>query len=228
MGFRLAVGVCVFLVMWLPEISGATQTMSLPEDIFYSQCDPQWGSDPLGSSGQCDTICAIGVLVTCGSMLLSWVAEEASPNPGELNQWLAANGGYVGCNLAWSVVAAYDGQGSGLEWQGASPLTFDDWAALDAELDAPERMPVVMVLGGAHWVVVYERKGPSGNPGSYRVLDPGQASFSTNRSLADFPPVGGQVIFGLSVYSGAFPTPQVVFADGFESGTTGAWAVAVP
>ncbi len=228
MGFRLVVGVCVFLVVWLPVFSGAAQSMSLPEDIFYWQCDPQWGSDPLGSSGQCDTICAIGVLVTCGSMLLSWVAEEASPNPGELSQWLAANGGYVGCSLLWTAVAAYDGQGSGLEWQGATNLTFDDWAALDAELDAPGRMPVVKVLGGAHWVVVYERKGPSGDFGSYRVLDPGQTSFSADRSLADFPPVGGQVIFGISVYSGAFPTPQVVFADGFESGSTGKWAVAVP
>jgi len=222
---RVLVSMCAVLLVWLTVSSGAAQTMVLPEDVFYWQCNPQWGSDPFGAG--C-TICSDGVLVTCGSMLLSWVAETPSPHPGELNQWLTVNGGYIGCSLIWSVVAAYDGQDSGLEWLGRTTFGFDDWATLDAELDAPDRMPIVNVLNGGHWVVVYERDGPSGIPGSYRVLDPAQQSFSADRTLADFTQGGGQIIFGMGVYIGAFPTPQRVFFDGFESGTAGAWSSSSP
>ncbi len=222
---RLLVSMCAVLIVWLAVSSCAAQTMALPESVFYWQCDLLWGSDPLGTG--C-TICSVGAPLTCGSMLLSWVAETLSPDPGELNQWLTANGGYFGCNLIWSVVAEYDGQGSGLEWLSRTTFGFDDWAALDAELAMPDRMPLVNVLDGSHWVVVYERDGPSGIPGSYRVLDPGQQSFSADRTLADFNPGGGQIIFGMSVYTGAFPTPQRVFFDGFESGTALAWSNSSP
>jgi hypothetical protein len=203
------------LVLLFVAVCPATGSMAvdLPADIHFNQCDSRWGSDPMGVPGVCQVaICDGGTLMTCIAMLLSWVAGEPdSPNPGMLNTWLQDHGGYVDCSLIYGVADNYDGDGSGLEWRESHGLSFDDWARLDAELAAGDRMPLVAVSYGGLWVVVYDRLGPSGIPSSYRVLDPSQP-YSPERTLAAYPS-GGRTIFGLAEFSGVFP---VGFISGVE------------
>ncbi|RKZ09557.1 hypothetical protein DRQ50_15010 [bacterium] len=181
----------------------------LPADIHYNQCSEPWSTETMGAPEMCDeTVCSTGCIISCGAMLLSWVAQEpGNPDPGELNAWLRDNGGYVMCNVMWGAITSYDGSSIGLEWLGKESMAVDDWAALDAELDAVDRMPMVSVHGASHWVVVYERIGPSGYPSSYRIMDPA-VPYSSDRSLADYPG-SGQTIFGISRFSGVFPFGEV-------------------
>jgi len=52
--------------------------------------------------------------MTCGAMLLSWVAHGPGyTDPGELNAWLRDNDGYAGCLVMWFALASYDGNGTG-------------------------------------------------------------------------------------------------------------------
>jgi len=184
----------------------------LPDDIHYTQCGESWSGDTMGAPGGCDEpICSMGCIITCGAMLLSWVAQGPGyPDPGELNVWLRDNGGYFGCLVMWGAIANYDGSGVGLEWVGKNP--FDGWASLDAEVDAADRMPMVNVNAGAHWIVVYDRVGPSGDPASYLVMDPAHA-FSPNRTLADYTS-SGQGTGDISTFSGTFLFGEVAVVGG--------------
>ncbi|RKZ12556.1 hypothetical protein DRQ50_11775 [bacterium] len=60
------------------------------------------------------TVCSTGCIMTCGAMLLSWVAHGPGyTDPGELNAWLRDNDGYAGCLVMWFALASYDGNGTG-------------------------------------------------------------------------------------------------------------------
>jgi hypothetical protein len=209
----------LFLVLALLAFGRATGAgaTDLPADINYNQCDARWRDDAMGMPGVCpETICSAGAYMTCVAMLLSWVAGGPdAPDPGALNTWLQANGGYMGCIIVSGVADNYDGTGSGLEWIDTLGLSFDDWASLDAELAAGDRMPLVSVYSGGHWVIVHDRVGPSGVPSSYRVLDPLQP-YSATRTLAAYTS-GGRTIFGLARFSGRFPVGALTDAGGAGS-----------
>ncbi|MCP4572194.1 MAG: T9SS type A sorting domain-containing protein [bacterium] len=201
----------VFVVTLLGNLgwSATVPAVDLPQDVAYHQCGETWSNDLMGQPDAClETVCSTGCVVTSVAMLLSWQATEpGTPDPGELNDWLRANGGYFGCLPIWGFMGGYDGSGVGVEWVEKVTFASDDWAALDAELAASDRMPLANVHEGGHWVVVYERNGPSGVPSSYRILDP-SSTMSPTGTLADYAD-GGQVVYGLSLFSGTFPMGEV-------------------
>ena len=73
----------------------------------FSQRDPRWAQDPLGSSDV--TIGKAGCLVTAAaSMIADWGAET---DPGRLNSWLRSHKGYVdGCLLLYGALAGLGAQ----------------------------------------------------------------------------------------------------------------------
>jgi hypothetical protein len=215
---------------------GNPPPVDYPEAVFYSQLAEPWEDDQMG--GCPDDMAQSGCAVTCVSMLLNWEDGSATdPDPGVLNAWLGASGGYTpgGCYILWEVAEDYDGEGVGLEYVGSADFGSDDWAALDAEIDAADRMPIVKVdytTGSAtfasHFVVVYDRVGPSGTPSSYLILDPMQTAFSSAHTLALYTnQVNGRNIYGLRKFTGSFPvyapfitvtSPTAV--DAWEAGQT--------
>ena len=71
---------------------------------FFSQLDPQWKNQLLGSSN--DTLGSKGCAVTSMAMILKY--RGAPCDPGKLNIWLKNNQGYSGGNLIiWSKAAGY-------------------------------------------------------------------------------------------------------------------------
>src|SRR5437773_206529 len=58
---------------------------------FYSRKDSQWASQNLGTSSY--TMAGYGCAVTSMAMELKF--RGADVDPGKLNQWLTANGGFV-------------------------------------------------------------------------------------------------------------------------------------
>lgn len=184
-----------------------------PASIFFSQLSAPWADDQMGTCA--DDMALSGCAVTCTAMLLGWESGSfADPDPGQLNAWLGANGGYTGgCLIDWFVAEDYDLENTGLEFVESVTLSFDDWASLDAELNAPGRMPVVLVdystatpAMSTHFVVVYGRIGPVDQPSSYLILDPMATSFSPDHTLAAYTnSATGRTIFGLRKFSGTFP-----------------------
>lgn len=75
---------------------------------LYKQCDPRWGKDVIVST----TVCAVGCLMSSTSMAIGGnhiAIAGKSANPGSLNSWLKANGGYTsGNDLIESVVPKVD------------------------------------------------------------------------------------------------------------------------
>lgn len=63
--------------------------------IAFSQRDPRWATELLGTSDI--TIGAAGCLLTCAAGLLA--DAGVGTDPGRLNRWLVANGGFVDDNL---------------------------------------------------------------------------------------------------------------------------------
>ncbi|MBM4033732.1 MAG: carboxypeptidase regulatory-like domain-containing protein, partial [Planctomycetes bacterium] len=178
---------------------------------FYSQRDPRWSGSKLGTSAE--TIGSAGCAVACVAMLHKWESGSTNdPDPGQLNTWLTANGGYASGNLIiWSVAANYDGAG-GLTWIGSTSGT-DGWTQIDAEL-AAGRKPIVLVDStpttpdlATHFVIVYERVGTSGVASSYRILDPWDTSFNAYKTLNTYrDPSSGFTAWGLRKYGGNFPS----------------------
>lgn len=126
---------------------------------LYSQCDPQWGNDPLGTSSK--TICQAGCLMSSAAMALSGTGH--SYNPKTLNVWLKNNGGYASGNLfVWASINKLG-------------LTFKGFVAnsqIKSNLDAGN-VVICNVHNGAHWVLA---KGYNGD--NIMVNDPGYSTTS--------------------------------------------------
>ena len=66
---------------------------------FYSQCDPAWGEDGLGTCPY--SMCSQGCAVTSSAMLYQYYGGDL--DPGELNACLTDHSGYdQGCLIYWS------------------------------------------------------------------------------------------------------------------------------
>lgn len=67
---------------------------------LMKQCDPRWGNNMMGTpgNGEQNTICNEGCAMTSTTMAFAGLGVKGSDgkpiNPGELNTWLQANGGY--------------------------------------------------------------------------------------------------------------------------------------
>ena len=59
---------------------------------YFSQCDSRWGGIQLGWCTEY-TICSAGCLISSVSMILN--TFHRIDDPGDFNQWLMDNGGYV-------------------------------------------------------------------------------------------------------------------------------------
>ncbi len=138
--------------------------------IPFSQCDPSWGGEYMGSST--DTICYAGSLLTSLAMMLS--AEDKTVTPKTLDDYLTANSKYIGGSLI--PFAAADGYGTSFRF--ASPTMTFSLSTLKAELDLGN--PVLLnTYGGTAWCVVFEYANQGTEYGDFHFLDPGNADGDT-------------------------------------------------
>jgi GH25 family lysozyme M1 (1,4-beta-N-acetylmuramidase) len=192
--------------------SSGSAGISIPP--FLSQRDPRWNSKILGATGYY-TIGQYGCAMTCVAMLLKWV-NESNPNidPKILNDWLNSHNGYTNDDdIKWDVAANQDGP-SGLIWERQTYGT-DEWNIVDNLLNNGVK-PIVKVNykgnQGIHYVIIYDRIGPSAVPSSYKILDPFDLVFDQNKTLA-FHSSSSGTIFGIKEFKGVptitYPTPII-------------------
>lgn len=156
---RAAVGFVLFacLQYLLPTPVHAGTTVP-----FFSQRDFRWADDYMGSSG--GQIKDYGCAMTCTAMLLEHYGKNT--DPGQLNAWLSANGGYTPTGLLdWPKPAEHSGGRmqyvSSQSWTSVDIATDNDrWDELKAQLD--QGCPVIVEVDGVpatpaleqHWVLV--------------------------------------------------------------------------
>jgi len=185
---------------------------------WYSQRDPAWASNRLGSTAQTVSNCTIGnygCAMTSVAMLLQQESSDAtSVTPASLNTYLTNNSGYQYSGgyalIVWSVAAQMDGS-AGLTYYDTNSVD-DNWTYLDTQLAAGRKVIVQVDMYPAtapideHWVVVYEKSGPSGQPSSYYINDPWPTSFpSPQRTLAYYyDPTYDNTFFESRVFGGNF------------------------
>ena len=125
--------------------AAADSTMSIPD---MNQRDGAWAGAPLGTSSS-DTVGSAGCAITAVSMMLRYYGINT--NPGALNAWLTANGGYAyGDQLIWDAVTRYSsGRVAFSGWTGP------DLGAIEAELDAGRPVVAEVRLGGnQHFILL--------------------------------------------------------------------------
>lgn len=159
----------------------SAQATYLNLDYFW-QCDPAWGSHPLGTSSL--TLCSHGCAVTSSAMVFMYYG--GTMNPDELNSCLIENGGFYQDSL---IIWDSSCMPSGVAFQGTS-------GDIDEELAAGR--PVIAHVSNAsiemHFVVIV------GNDNGYQILDPYFPSYQT---ISD----GGYTIEGIRIYSGNAADP---------------------
>ena len=172
--------------------------------LFCQRSDP-WQSSLLGFSSS-DTIHDYGCVITDLAMILNYYG--ANTNPGDMNNWLKANGGYASQDLVvWGAVAQH---GPNVSYAGGS-----DWSAVpanlgavNAELDAgyPVIANVCLFKTTAnHYVVIVGHSGTT----SYTVNDPWDGQQHTipdaRYSNGASPSVA---IWGIQRYHGSHSNPD--------------------
>jgi hypothetical protein len=176
----------------------------------FSQRDPRWSGDPLGTCGY--TLGRAGCLVTAAASVLADFG--VSTDPKRLNAWLRDHDGYAdGCLFRFAAIAGVGAELVELIRRPASPATGD---ILDA-LDAGRAVIAELARDGitTHWVRIY-----AGvlDPGfTWYIMDPWQlpgAELTTIRraypgaelrSVAVYAPAGSQ---GGAVRRSAGPTQE--------------------
>jgi hypothetical protein len=140
----------------LPASAGEVMSISA-----ISQGDPAWAGTPLGTSPT-DTIASMGCAVTSVAMLLQYYGVDT--DPGALNAWLTANGGYAfDDQLVWSAITSYTG----------GRVAFNAWTGPDlgliqSELNAGRPVVAeVSLYGNQHFVLIV-----GSNPGGFQINDP--------------------------------------------------------
>ncbi|KAG2387183.1 hypothetical protein C9374_001515 [Naegleria lovaniensis] len=121
---------------------------------LFKQCDRRWGANRLGSSS---TICKVGCLMTSVTSALNG-RGKSSKNPGEMNAYLRAHGGYYGNLFVWGAVAKFGFKYLG---QTTNKSTIRNWLCSG-------KVVVLNVNGGGHWVLA-----KSYSSGVYGVNDSG-------------------------------------------------------
>jgi len=173
---------------------------------IFKQGDAQWGSRTLGKSS---SLSAAGCAMTSMAMAVSKIKGEVI-NPGEMDQYLDKNGGYVGNGLVWGKAA----QIGGLT---ASKSAFN-FETINKQIDAGR--PVVIGVdykagsnGGAngtdHWMTVTGRGQENGKP-VYFVNDPAtgkQISMRQEGNRLVGGPQGYKTTGELVVLGGGNPRP---------------------
>jgi hypothetical protein len=161
----------------LPAFAESSMTVSV-----MGQQNPAWAGAPLGTSPT-DTIGSAGCAITAVTMMLRYYGMNT--DPGALNSWLTANGGYAfDDGLIWGAITSYSG----------GRVTFSGWTGADlgliqSELDAGRPVVAEVNLGGnQHFVLI---TGYSSD-GSLQINDPWFAD-SVNFADRYGPPASGIV-----------------------------------
>ena len=106
---------------------------------LYSQCDPKWSKERLGTSSH--TICEAGDLVSALAMGMTGVGHTQTPST--LNNWLKSNKGYDSKTMVvWKTLNAF-----GMTFEGTVPNSL-----LRINLDVGY-LVIINVNKGAHWVL---------------------------------------------------------------------------
>lgn len=146
---------------------------------LFKQCDPKWGNDIINTK----TVCEVGCLMSSTSMGLAGTGiliDRIDPaNPGSLNTWLKANGGYDGQDdLEESVVSQIDP--SRVAWPADGKHETNDLAyGKVAEYVELGRIVIANVMKGRHFVLVI---GYSEDKDTLYVNDPGFDTLSYSYS----------------------------------------------
>jgi hypothetical protein len=175
--------------------------------VNYSQQDPAWKNDKIGSSDE--TIGHVGCAITSVAMLVSGHGYPETPKT--LNAKLKARGGYVDAAIMWGAVTGIYPQvvyrSLVLCRDTNAPL-----AQIDASLAAGQ--PVLAEVDSSpnpglqtHWVVLHKKQGDD-----YLILDPWP-----------YPTESGKEISLLSRYSHGKPLKKsitaVVFYECLQAGS---------
>lgn len=170
---------------------GVPEAASVPGVVpYFSQCDSAWGKDILGTCSQYN-ICQQGCAISSVAMVFKYFGINT--NPGSINQWLKANGGYAaGCLINWSTAANL----SPANLTFIARVTTQDWARLRYEISSG--YPVILEVpfpNGQHFVVA---TGYSGD--TVFINDPYYPSRTTLDSY-------GNRFLGLRIYHGPTDEP---------------------
>ena len=158
--------------------------------VYGQQWQP-WGTQDLGTSTS--TISSEGCALTASAMLLE--AYGVSTNPGALNQWLIANGGYVDQNLLiWGAVAQY-AQAQKVQ------VSYTGWEAdslqlIDSSLAQGNPVIAQVTLNGNMHFVLITGTGPAG---ALWINDPWYGDHTTFQSRYGDP---ATQIQSIRLYSG--------------------------
>ena len=148
-------------------VGGAAARVDAP---LFKQCNATWADDLMDDK----TVCEVGCLMSSVSMALrgrAIVVDGAGADPGTLNAWLRANGGYDGSNdLIESVVPRIAPDGV-VVWPDDGMHTTRDLSVEDlrAYLDAG-RVVILNVDAGHHFVLLV---GVDDDGDTLLVNDPG-------------------------------------------------------
>jgi len=125
---------------------------------LYKQCTGPWASTALGTCSS--TVCQAGCAISSVSMYLR--KRGVNTDPGALNTWLKANGGYAdGCELYWGKVDSF-GKTSCQGFQSGTYAQVCSWITSGYGV-------ILNVQNGNHWVL---GTGCDGK-GNVYVNDPG-------------------------------------------------------
>jgi WD40 repeat protein len=149
-------------------------TQASAQWVFYSQRDPAWSGDQLGTCQH--TIASAGAAITVTAMALR--RSGTAVDPRQLNNWLRANGGYAqGCLIVWAVAANYPG--SNLAWVGTGTLS--SIAGLRSNIDGGKIVIVVSNRSDKHWGVIRGYTGAGTAWSDFLYWDPWDLSAQDRR-----------------------------------------------
>jgi len=120
---------------------------------MFKQWDQRWGDDPVGGSGE--PLRSVGCTVSCVAMAFRHFGMDT--DPGRLNAWLRASGGYNERGwLKWEKCVEYSAGRAVIEYMGGP-----DEARMRRALDAGRPAVVKVLLDGGvwHWVLVVGTQG---------------------------------------------------------------------
>lgn len=181
---------------------------------FFSQRDSRWSANRLGASGL--TVGRYGCAMTSVAMVLS--GGGANVDPGRLNAYMSASGGYTSGGLIyWGVAAGYDGPG-GVLWQATATLTSP--AQLKSWID--QGLGVVVQsrrFASGHWCAIRRYEGAGNTWNSFVYWDP------YDYTVSDYRVGDGRVNAGVAVrlyklpsVSGGGGSSQLVISESQEVG----------
>jgi len=175
--------------------------------VNYSQQDPAWKSDKIGSSSE--TIGHVGCALTSVAMLVSGHGYPETPKT--LNAKLKTRGGYVDAAIIWGAVTSLYPQ---VTYRNL--VLCRDTAAPLSQIDAylAKGQPVLVEVDSSpkaglqtHWVVLYKKQGDD-----YLMLDPWP-----------YPTESGQEVSLMPRYSHGKPLKKsisaIVFYECLQSGS---------